>query len=158
MYVENDEDDFLEIYGISQDPTTKYYIMILQDGYCKKCGKLYTDKSVEWCKPCLINHLKSNFKNWTSGNKKVDNLIQEIQLQIDQWYDIIFEWIPFDQFSDLNEVGRGGFSKVYSAIWKDGPLNYDLNKKIWTRQSYKKVALKCLFNSENINNIFLNEV
>ncbi|EXX53695.1 Mkk2p [Rhizophagus irregularis DAOM 197198w] len=162
MHLENDDDDdninFLEIYGISRDPATKDYVMILQDGYCEKCGEQYTDKWLEWCKPCLINHLQSNFTNWTSGNKRVDILIQEIQLQVDKWYDIIFEWIPFDQFSDFKEVGRGGFSKVYSAIWKDGPLDYDIDKKEWRRQPNKKVALKCLFNSENISDAFLNEV
>ncbi|CAB5387793.1 unnamed protein product [Rhizophagus irregularis] len=53
---------------------------------------------------------------------------------------------------------KGGFSKVYSATWKDGPLCYDLDKKEWIRQTNEIVALKCLFNSQNINDKFLNEV
>ena len=45
-----------------------------------------------------------------------------MQLKIDSLSDIVFEWIPYDQFSDIKEIGRGGFATVYSAIWKDGPL------------------------------------
>ncbi|EXX64088.1 Mkk2p [Rhizophagus irregularis DAOM 197198w] len=164
MYLENEKNDqykitdHIGIYGISQNPDTKDYIMILQDVYCEECGEEYTDKFSEWCKSCQINYLKSNFSNWTSGNGKVDNLIQEIQLKIDTCYDMIFEWIPFNQFTDLKEIGKGGFSKVYSATWKDGPLCYDLDKKEWIRQTNEIVALKCLFNSQNINDKFLNEV
>src|SRR5437868_6651444 len=100
---DTDNADFLEIYGISQDPDTKDYIMILQDGYCEKCGKTYTDEWHEWCKPCQINDLKKKFANWTSGDEKLDNFIQEMQLKINEWHDITFEWIPYDQFN-VNDI------------------------------------------------------
>ncbi|CAB4429393.1 unnamed protein product [Rhizophagus irregularis] len=29
----------------------------------------------------------------------------------------------------IKEIGKGGFSTIYSAIWKDGPLVYDADKK-----------------------------
>src|SRR3954464_3910535 len=126
--------------------------------YCKKCSELYTNgynKLYRWCKPCQIDNLKGNFTNWTSGNEKIDKLIQEMQLKIDSPWNIVFEWIPYNQFSDINEIGRGGFATVYSAIWKDGPLIYDKDNKEYTRKSYsanQKVALKCLHNSQNITN------
>jgi len=49
--------------------------------YCEKCGAYV---SYKWCKPCRIDNLKGNFTNWTSGNEKIDNVIQEMQLKIDQ--------------------------------------------------------------------------
>ena len=122
---------------------------------CKKCGKRYT--SYRWCKPCQIDNLKGNFTNWTSGNEKIDNFIQEMQLKINRYNDIVFEWIPYNQFSDIKEIGKGGFATVYSAIWKDGALEYDGFNE-YTRKSNCKVALKCLHNSQNITNEFLNEV
>ncbi|UZO16702.1 uncharacterized protein OCT59_008082 [Rhizophagus irregularis] len=61
-------------------------------------------------------------------------------------------------FSDIEKIGQGGFSTVYSAVWKNGPLRYYKDKNKWIRNSDKKVALKCLNNSQNINNEFLNEV
>src|SRR5688572_18764446 len=89
---------------------------------CQNCGEKYTDVYYKWCKPCQINNLK---ENWTSENEKIDNFIQEMRLKIDYPYDIVFEWIPYNQVSDIiKEIGRGGFATVYSAIWKDGPLRY----------------------------------
>src|SRR5688572_10504330 len=127
----------------------------LLNGYCEKCYKEYTNADYRWCKPCQINDLKNNFTNWTSGNKKIDGFIQKMQLKIDDFTDIIFEWIPYNQqFNDIKETGRG----VYSAIWKDGSLEYDKDHEVYTRKPNKKVALKYLYNSQNIINEFLNEV
>ena len=85
-----------------------------------------------------------------------------MQLKIEKYNHIVFEWIPYNQFSDIKEIGRGGFATVYSAIWKDGPLKYDYKEKYeYTRNSnYANypVALKCLHNSQNITSEFLNEV
>src|SRR5205809_222813 len=54
---------------------------IMESYTCKKCGKEYG--AWWWCKPCQIDNLKGNFTNWTSGNEKIDNFIQEMQLKID---------------------------------------------------------------------------
>src|SRR5688572_14938421 len=90
-------------------------------GQCKKCGKRYTNRFNEWCKPCQINDLK-NIINWTSGNEIIDNLIQEMQLKISSPLDKVFEWIPYNQFIDIKKIGENSFAKIYSAIWKDGPI------------------------------------
>src|SRR4051812_18637242 len=132
--------------------------MVLQDGFCSKCGDQYTNISQHWCKTCQIDNLKGNFTNWTSGNEKIDELIQEMQLKIERSWNIVFEWIPYNQFSDIKEIGRGDFATVYSAIWKDGQLIYDKDNEKYTRKSNQKVALKCLHYSQNIINEFLNEV
>ena len=39
--------------------------------------------------------------------------------------DIRFGWIPYNQFSNIIEIGKSGFATVYSAIWRDGSLYYD---------------------------------
>jgi hypothetical protein len=110
-----------------------------------------------WCKQCTTNYLENNFTNWTSKNKEIDDFIQGMQLKIDR-HNIIVEWIPYNQFDYVKEIGRGGFATVYSAIWKDGPLSYNRYKGQYERFHFKEVALKCLENSENITNEFLNEV
>jgi hypothetical protein len=79
-----------------------------------------------------------------------------MRLKINNPYDIVFEWIPYDQFSNIEEIGI--FVKVYSAIWKDGPLHYDSDKYEYIRYQNEVVALKCLYDSQNITNVFLNEV
>src|SRR6266498_3803648 len=99
--------------------------MVLQDCYCENCGEIYTNNIWDkWCKPCQINNFKKNFANWTSGNAKIDEFIQEMQLKISGYNDAVVEWIPYNQFSNIKEISKGGFATVYSAIWKDGPLEY----------------------------------
>src|SRR2546421_617910 len=130
---------------------------------CQNCGEEYTNYisgTYKWCKPCQIDNLKGNFTNWTSGNEKIDVCIQEMQLIIELG-DIVVEWIPYNRFSDIKEIGRGGFATVYSAIWKDGPLYYNSDIQEYTRDldySNYEVALKYLHNSQNITNELLNEV
>ncbi|GBC48564.1 kinase-like domain-containing protein [Rhizophagus irregularis DAOM 181602=DAOM 197198] len=102
----------------------------------------------------LKQHLETNFTNWTSGNEKINNFIQERQLKIINYgYDIVLEWIPYNQFNEIKETGKNGLITVYSAIWKDGPL-YKTNI---LRNSNNKVALKCLHNSQESIDSLINE-
>src|ERR1051325_7551551 len=128
--------------------------MVLQDEYCEKCGEKYTNTSYRWCKPCQINDLK--ITNQFSENEQIDNLIQEMQLKIQFHNNTIFEWIPYNQFVNIKKICKDGFGTVYSAIWKVGPLYYDINKHEYTRNQSKRVNLKC--NLQYNNNEFLNEV
>src|SRR2546429_7817271 len=73
---------------------------------CKKCDKSYINVERKWCKPCQIDFLKANFTSWTSGDEKIDEFIQEMQLKIDDYNDIVFEWIPYNQFNDIKEIRK----------------------------------------------------
>jgi hypothetical protein len=132
--------------------------MVFQNVYCKKCGEKFTNLMYNWCKSCQISDLINKFAQWTSGNEIIDNLIQVMQLKVETCHDIIFEWIPYSQFNDIKEIDRDDFGVVYSAIWKDGPLNCDKYEKYTRRQQNQIVVLKCLYNSQDITNDFLNEV
>ena len=155
------------LYGISYNSIAKNYILvfqILQDEqseiYCGICYKKYTNMAYKWCKQCQINNLKKDFINWTSGIKKIDNFIQEKQLEIDSPQSTILEWIPYDQFSDINEVNNDDLTIIYSAKWKNGPLHWDENCRKYKRHQDNKnneVTLKYLHNLQNIEE-FLNEV
>ncbi|CAB5393118.1 unnamed protein product [Rhizophagus irregularis] len=136
-----------EIYGVSQDPSTNEYFIIFQNGYCEKCSRKYINVNMKLCPICQY-----------SGNEVIDKLIQDMQSKINSYDDIVFEWVTYNQFSNIKKVGEGGFAEVYSAIWRDGPLCYDNNNNEYIRTQNKKVALKCLHNSQNISNKFLNEV
>ena len=131
--------------------------MILQDEHSKKYDEQYMDVEDEWYRSCQINDLKTIFTNWTSGNRKIDEFVQEIQSRINflihKSDDIIFEWIPYNQFDNIKEVGKGYFATIYSAVWKNGPLVY--YKMKWTRESNKKIALKHFDNSRNMIDGFL---
>ncbi|CAG8585355.1 13694_t:CDS:2 [Dentiscutata erythropus] len=46
-------------------------------GICEECGNKNTWNY--WCLQCNSKHFQQNFGNWTSGNKDVDEIIQETQ-------------------------------------------------------------------------------
>jgi hypothetical protein len=147
------------MHGISQNSITNDYIMVLQyvEGeQCEKCGKKYTNTAYKWCKQCQTNLLKVNFINWTSNNEQIDNFIQELRSMLRYR---VFEWIPYDQFNNIKkikELSKDNFSVTHSAIWKDGPLQYDFFKrKKWARESNKKVTLKCTNNSQDLTRFLI---
>jgi len=106
---------------------------------CSKCGEPRT--SIGWCKPCNTKKLKDQFQNWTSGNDHLDEFIRETQISANTPFDYM-RWIPFDSFSDLQFIAKGGFGAVYSAKSK----------------SWGQVALKFLDNSQELTRDFLEEL
>ena len=125
-------------------------------GICGECNEPGT--GCYWCQPCNAKRSKENFKNWTSGNKNIDELIQYSQLKA-VLNDQHLEWIPFEKFQNVSYITRGGFGKIYSAEWPEGVIIYwDIENQKWFRLSNKKVALKSLDDSSDISTDFLNEV
>jgi hypothetical protein len=145
---------------MSQHPDSKDFILVLQSKYCENCDKNIVSDNLmnKWCKPCQINHLKKNLASWFSGNEEIDDFVQEMQLKINYNNNIIFEWVPYTQFNDIKKIGISDSITLYSAIWEDGPLCYNEYDEELTRESNTTVTLKCLNNSHNIIEKFLNEV
>ncbi|EXX66702.1 Ste20p [Rhizophagus irregularis DAOM 197198w] len=124
-------------------------------GICGECNEPGTGR--KWCQPCNAKRFKDNFKNWTSGNKDIDEFIQQSQLNAVH-YKKNLEWIPFENFKDITYITRGGFGKIYSAEWPEGNIDsWDIENQKWKWQS-RKVALKSLDNSSCISTEFLNEI
>jgi hypothetical protein len=112
----------------------------------------------KWCKLCKLDYLKNNVITQTSGNKIIDNFIQKKQLKIGDHGDI-FEWIPYNQFNNIKEIGKNDFSTFYKATWMDGSLEYNEDVDKYERKSCENVVLKCLHNSsKDIVNGLLNQV
>jgi hypothetical protein len=128
-------------------------------GLCKGCKQPNTGDF--WCQSCNSRRLQQNFKNWTSGNSDVDKLIQESQLNAKDFREKL-EWIEYDRFENIEYITKGGFGKVYKAIWKDGYIiGWDYETNQWKRDKFGNpmfVALKSLNNSKDITLEFLNEV
>ena len=69
------------------------------------------------------------------------------------------EFVPYEQFKNVEFIAEGGFSKIYKATWIDGPISeFDIIKNFTTRQHNYTVVLKKLNNSKNITPKELNEV
>ena len=126
-------------------------------GICGECNEPGT--GVNWCQPCNAKRFKDNFKNWTSGNKDIDEFIQQAQLNAVH-YGKCLEWIPFEKFQNITYIAKGGFGEVYKANWVDGSIvRWNNINQNWDRyDSNMVVALKSLNNSKNVTLEFINEV
>src|ERR671938_419959 len=126
-------------------------------GTCEECNQENT--YFNWCRSCNAKRFQENFKNWTSGNDDIDKFIQHTQLSANSQYEVL-EWIPYYRFYDIKYIAKGGFGKVYKAIWIDGYIDsWDNKNQNWKRKySDKDVALKSLNNSKNVTSEFIKEV
>jgi serine/threonine protein kinase len=71
------------------------------------------------------------------GNSKVDKFIRKFQRE-GKW----IEWIPYEQFTNVEYLAEGGFGKVYKS----------------RHEKYGDVVLKVLNNSQDVEENFLREI
>ncbi|CAB4446052.1 unnamed protein product [Rhizophagus irregularis] len=139
-----------EFYGITQDPETKNYMMVLNNK-CKMCKGI-----------CYAIHFQHKFMDWTSGNNDIDKFIQDTQKSVHKDSEIshALEWIPYDRLYDIEYIAKGGFGKVYRATWIDSFItNWNSENQNWKRYNENMfVALKSLDNSKNVTSEFMNEI
>ncbi|RHZ80036.1 hypothetical protein Glove_139g96 [Diversispora epigaea] len=125
------------------------------DRTCPECNQ--RNITWGWCKPCNSKRFQNDFNSWTSGNDKIDKFIQDSQLNANNHYQVI-EWIPYDRFKDVKQIGEGGFGTIHYARWIDGYIEkWDIENQQWKRWGEGEVALKRFDNFVNFNDI-LNEM
>ena len=121
-------------------------------GLCKECSQPNTD--LGWCQSCNSKHFQQDFNKWTSGNKEIDEFIQNFQLNATSSIEVL-EWIPYDRFENIEYLAEGGFCTVYKAKWIDGYIyQWDISQNKWKRWG-TNIVLKCLNNSQNLTTDFL---
>ena len=82
-----------------------------------------------WCKECVPSCI---IEGWTSGNSEIDDFIKDTIYNpgynyiayVGKYYPIFLEWVAFDRFENVKQIGEGGFAIVYSATWIDGRAKY----------------------------------
>ncbi|GES99027.1 kinase-like domain-containing protein [Rhizophagus clarus] len=80
---------------------------------CLYCQQPETD--FKWCQNCNSERFQHGFYKWTSGNKYIDNFIQE-------------------RLRNIKYLTKGGFSTIYNAIWLDGFIKWwDNETQTWYR-------------------------
>ncbi|RHZ87180.1 hypothetical protein Glove_40g87 [Diversispora epigaea] len=128
------------------------------DEICPECNQKYSNITYRWCNPCNSKHFQNDFNNWTSGNDKIDKFIQGAQLNAnDKWR--VIEWIPYDRFKDVKQIGKGGFGTIHYSRWIDGYIGkWNIKNQQWKRYEVnREVALKKFNNFVNLNDV-LNEM
>ncbi|RGB41323.1 hypothetical protein C1646_663140 [Rhizophagus diaphanus] len=126
---------------------------------CNECNRKrkFFDESHRVCINCY--RAKTIYK--LSGNKVIDDFIRYTLISNNKLKGKM-EFVPFEQFKNVEFIAEGGFSKVYKAIWIDGPIYcWNKEKSSYTRTKTKQnypVVLKRLNNSKNITSKELNEL
>ena len=105
---------------------------------------------------CIICY-QANLLYKPSGNKIIDDFINYTQINFVQESSRM-KFIPYDQFKDIEQIGKGGFSEIYKATWINGPPYWNEEKEDFEYKDSIMVALKQLNNSKNITSKELNEV
>lgn len=118
---------------------------------CTECNRIiFSEINANCYQCCKLRSIP------LSGNKVVDDFIRRYTLVNGE---VCIEFVPFDKFKDVKYIGEGGFSRVYSATWKEGPIaNWNDEKQKYARHGKITVALKELNESKNISPKELNEV
>src|SRR5581483_1034114 len=111
---------------------------------CSYCNKPFTEEL--WCNECESTFIRMT-EGWTSGNQNIDKFIKNTMCNA-RGKDVFLEWVPFDMFTDIKQIGQGGFAKVFSATWLDDGNNGGNSEPI-------KVALKRLNGSQNMSEQYL---
>ncbi|GES80142.1 kinase-like domain-containing protein [Rhizophagus clarus] len=122
---------------------------------CENCNKECL--ATLYCEYCVRNYLQENFKNWSSGNDDIDDLIQKCQMESLGPANIV-EWIPYSNLDNVKYLTKGGFSDIYTANWINGYYReWDSKKQQLKRLGIHKVVLKKLENVESANKNWFEE-
>ncbi|RHZ43851.1 hypothetical protein Glove_851g15 [Diversispora epigaea] len=123
-----------------QEITDQSNILILKR---RKISEYLADNvdinSLYFCLQCLTLVVNS-------GNKNIDDLIKESQSP--KYGNPLIRWVPYEKFTNIEYIGKGGFSQIYKATWE---RNYGI-ERVKT-----EVVLKVLNESRNVNEEFLKE-
>ncbi|CAG8571992.1 40319_t:CDS:2, partial [Gigaspora margarita] len=108
---------------------------------CSICGLPF---SHQWCQKCEADNFKRKSCRWSSA---VDNFSY-------------LEWIPFENFDEVEFQTRGVFSVVYSGVWFEGPRQkWDDKDGIWLKIGLTKCALRRVENfDQTMSQEYLNNV
>ncbi|UZO02378.1 uncharacterized protein OCT59_020859 [Rhizophagus irregularis] len=124
---------------------------------CNECNQRreLLNESHQICHICF--KAKSIYEQ--SGNKIIDDFIKHTLINDDKFAGKMI-FVPYDRFKNVNFIAEGGFSKIYKAIWIDGPIRgWSKKNQYYTRvKSNYDVVLKRLNNSKDITSKELNEL
>ncbi len=122
-------------------------------GMCPICNGYNINYS--WCQSCDLELLT---QGWTSGNKTIDEIIKSTQIKATEYNNENYlQWIPYEDLTNIERIGKGGFATIYKAKWLNGTkyINYKSKERCIEDRT---VALKRSHDSQNISDEFLNEV
>ncbi|KAG9286604.1 hypothetical protein G9A89_005372 [Geosiphon pyriformis] len=96
---------------------------------CKPCQYSIKYKRANECSACHFIFFEKLYKNLSSGNKLVDEIIKNPiyipsnNSKKDNDRLNYYSWIPWESLSNIEEIARGGFGVIYKATITDGLID-----------------------------------
>ncbi|RHZ75535.1 hypothetical protein Glove_213g42 [Diversispora epigaea] len=120
---------------------------------CVKCNIRLHINSLNLCKRCFALEQEPLIVN--SGNKNIDDFIKKSQSsKYGSLFNPFLEWVPYEKFTNVEYIGKGGFSKIYKATWEKRSIN---DQGIFEAKK-TEIVLKVLNDSQNVDNEFIKEL
>ena len=91
------------------------------------------DESHQICHVCY--KVKMVYKYGSSGNRIIDDFIRHTQINLVNKNGKM-EYVPYEQFINIEFIAEGGFSKIHKATWIDGPITGWNSKKLHFDSNY----------------------
>jgi hypothetical protein len=148
-----------KFYGISKDPISLNYVLVFDyknynQNLCVKCQS--SSVFYYWCKSCKLSHFQLNYGESPSGNNEIDEILKDYYCESRLPKDLI-EWIPYNEFKNIEYITYEGYSKFYSAIWLNGYISHwNKNNLNWGREI--KNLKVTLINFEDLDLDLLNHM
>ncbi|RHZ37604.1 protein kinase domain-containing protein [endosymbiont GvMRE of Glomus versiforme] len=108
-------------------------------GSCQECNRpntgRYFSQKRGWCQPCNSKHFQKKFSKWTSGSQEIDKFLQKSQLEATIPHQAL-EFMPYEKFTNIKEIGEGSFSVARKADFVDGYgyiENWNIERNDWDR-------------------------
>src|SRR5437763_9292724 len=94
----------------------KYYLV---ENLFKTNVGLNKEVLCEGCKGKEIRKLADK-----CGNEEIAKFLYECRINRKWYYDDYIQWIPFDEFINIEYLAKGGFGEVHETTWIDGYYGY----------------------------------
>ncbi|GBB99330.1 hypothetical protein RclHR1_03490012 [Rhizophagus clarus] len=121
---------------------------------CKRCGQQFMDH-YWWCQICEAQTFQDDFSNWTSGDKDLDELIKNSQLNATK-PNSYFEWVNYNRFENIIQIIKGSYCEIYKATWLDGIREkWDNETHQWVRTKPVQIILREFRFESTIKNLKL---
>ncbi|GES79914.1 kinase-like domain-containing protein [Rhizophagus clarus] len=151
---QNEKEETIRMLGKRYD----YDKIITNEGIKRICDYCNKERlAYSYCEHCVRNYLKEKFSNWTSEKSNIDNLIRKCQMET-LGPNKIIEWIPYDNFQNIEYFTKGGFSNIYLAKWIKGHyIEWSSEEKQLKRNGMENAILKELESFESANTSWFEE-
>ena len=109
--------------------------------------RLNKEMLCEGCKEKEIENLTDKY-----GNEEIARFLYKCKLNAANYNDRYIQWIPFDEFKNIEYLAKGGFGEVHKATWINSPYKW-YEMRYYECYEDMEVVLKRIYNNSSDDKI-----